>query len=281
MSSIIEVIQKRTSVRSYSDEKLDVAKKEELTDFLRHISQGPFGNALRFQMVEVPEGNESELRKLGTYSMIRGAFLYLAGAVCRGERAMEDYGYCMESVVLKATELGIGTCWLGGSLDRSVFAARIGLGPQELIPAVSPLGIPGTKSTWLVTLLGTSRGTRNRKKPEELFYKGEAGQPMDLSNFGPYHTVLESVRLAPSARNKQPWRIIKEDGRDTYHFFMDEDEGYNRSRGEIRIQNVDMGIAMCHFALSAQALSLNGRLTVESEHLEAPGLVYVASWVSK
>ena len=52
------------------------------------------------------------------------------------------------------------------------------------------------------------------------------------------------VRLAPSAVNRQPWRVVRE-GTD-YHFYLKHDKGYvSSATGDL--QKVDMGIALCHF----------------------------------
>lgn len=162
MGSIIDVIKHRTSVRSFDGRAPADAEVANLTEFLSTVDGGPFGNAVRFRIVQVRESNTRRLRKLGTYSMIRGATTYLAGAVVRGEMAMEDFGYAMEAVILHATELGRGSCRLAGSLDRSQFAAMIGLRADEVIPAVSPLGRPGGRSSPLVAAAMERHRSHNR-----------------------------------------------------------------------------------------------------------------------
>lgn len=71
---------------------------------------------------------------------------------------------------------------------------------------------------------------------------------------------LEMVRLAPSASNKQPWRIIK-DG-EGFHFYLSPSKGYSKNLG-LDIQRIDMGIAMCHFELTAKDLGLSGSWTAD------------------
>jgi len=58
------------------------------------------------------------------------------------------------------------------------------------------------------------------------------------------------VRIAPSASNKQPWRIVKIEG--AWHFFLERTKGYGdgiifKLLKLADIQRLDMGIAMCHF----------------------------------
>ena len=94
-----------------------------------------------------------------------------------------------------------------------------------------------------------------------------------------YSTVLEMVRLAPSASNRQPWRIVWGDGGECYHLFLQRTKGYRATVG-MDLQRVDMCIGMCHFELSARELGLSGRW--ESRRPDSGRLPerteYVASW---
>ncbi len=48
--------------------------------------------------------------------------------------------------------------------------------------------------------------------------------------------ILEMVRWAPSAVNKQPWRIVYKDG--TYHFYEKKDAGLDIPEGAEYIVSV-------------------------------------------
>jgi hypothetical protein len=50
--------------------------------------------------------------------------------------------------------------------------------------------------------------------------------------------------------------------------------------GEIRLQEVDMGIALCHFELAAQELEIRGSWKVAKPAFDAGTLEYVVSWVT-
>ncbi len=272
----IELIEKRTSVRAFSGLPIKKDLIEKLIKRAQENDRGPFGGSIRFQVVHVPETDFQELRRLGTYGMIRGATTYLAAAVKRAPRASVDLGYCMEAAILAATDLGLGTCWVGGTLNRSRFAELIGLGKDEILPAVAPLGYPGEKGSPLATLLGMKRGTRRRKPANELFFLGRPGTGLNMDKIGSYKKVLECVRQAPSASNRQPWRIIRESDRNVYHFFLQENGLYNNAFGEIKIQEIDMGIAMCHFELAARELGLKGAW--RTEPVVRDKYQHIASW---
>jgi nitroreductase len=138
--SIIETIRARRSCRTYSDRPIETDRLAELKASLEANTAAPFGSAIRFHLLDLNELGTDEIGPLGTYGVIRGARLFIIGAVGKGPKAMEDYGYCMEKNVLAATALGLGTCWLGGTFRRSGFARMVNLNDGELLPAISPAG---------------------------------------------------------------------------------------------------------------------------------------------
>jgi hypothetical protein len=276
IQSPIETIQKRISCRTYDGRPLDDRTKERLLAFFRENTRGPFGNALRFDLIDLTEAERAKLKSLGTYGVIKGATLFIAGAVRKGPRAMEDYGYGMERNILFATALGLGTCWLGGTLNRAGFARKIGLTPDALMPAISPVGYPADKRSL------TDRAFRfvvksDRRKPwDELFFDEKPGNPLSKRQVGAIGEALELVRIGPSASNRQPWRVVREGA--SFHFFLQRTPGYDRMTGEIRLQEVDMGIALCHFDLAAMESGIRGSWQGAKPGFDPGPLEYVVTW---
>ena len=58
-------------------------------------------------------------------AIFKGATGFIVGAAERTPKDLEDFGYLMEHVILFATDLGMGTCWLGGTFSKSRFAGKI------------------------------------------------------------------------------------------------------------------------------------------------------------
>jgi len=276
--SIIETIQIRRSCRTYRDSPVEPDKLADLKAFLESNTRAPFGSPLRFELRDFNDLEEEELRPLGTYGVIKGAKLFIIGAAGNGPRAMEDYGYCMEHNILKATALGLGTCWLGGTFRRSGFARRMNLSDGELLPAISPVGYPGGARSLTDRFFQFSAGSDQRKEWSELFSDGDPETPLSRESAGRYETPLECVRKGPSASNKQPWRIVR-DGRD-FHFTLARTPGYDKMIKEIRLQNVDMGIAMCHFELASRELGLAGSWSVRDPGAPSGGREYIATWTA-
>ena len=122
---------------------------------------------------------------------------------------LEDFGYLMEEVILFATELGLGTCWLGGTITRSSFARKIGLKDDESMPAVTATGLMDDPEQARRSLIRRVARGQQRLSWEMLFSKDRFALPLPRREAGDFATSLEMVRLAPSASNRQPWRIIK------------------------------------------------------------------------
>jgi nitroreductase len=279
MPSIIETMQQRSSTRTFSDQEIEKDKKDRLITYLISNTSGPFRSNVRFALVDALSNEKIGFKKLGTYGMIKGARIYIAGVVQRGEKAMEDFGYCMEKNILLAASLGLGACWLGGTLNRSAFAQRLHMRENEVLPAVTPLGYPKGKRSIQDTITRIVAGSKNRKAFPELFFKGSPENPLSLDECETYSLPLQCIRIAPSASNKQPWRVIKEKDRFEFHFYLDEDPKYNSIFKDIKIQNIDMGIALCHFESAAQELGLKGSLQVREPPIDAGKWEYCASWM--
>lgn len=280
MESIFKLIEKRYSVRNYSSKAIEEEKLQKIRNYLEGNRKGPLGSDVRFEIVDATDYEQAELKRLGTYGTIKGPRIFIAGAVKKSKTAMEDFGYCMEKNILMATGLGLGTCWLGGALNRSTFAQKLNAGTDELIPAVTPLGYAGDKKTLTENLVRMVAGAKNRKKPEELFFDQSTGTPLSPDSCGQYSKVLAAVRWSPSASNKQPWRIIRDTG-NSWHLFMKENTLYNNIFKEIKLQNVDMGIAMCHFELAAAELGLEGVWEIKDPPPASGELKYIVSWTAK
>ncbi len=277
-----EAIVVRRSTRNYRDDPLSRREKEALEQAIAGTA-APFGNAPRFKLITAGSGDAESLRGLGTYGFIKNPTAFIAGTVAgEGTMVLEDFGFAMELLVLHATVMGLGTCWLGGSFTRSSFAARMSLLPGEKIPAVVALGHPAEKKRMMDSLLRRSAGSDARMPRDELFFSGEFGARLSEDEAGPYEKPLQLMRLAPSASNRQPWRVVKRHG--SFHFYLARSKGYfTRNRilfGFADLQRVDMGIAMCHFQIAAQDLGLPGGWKREEslisslpEHAE-----YTATW---
>jgi nitroreductase len=283
---IAEIIRQRYSCRTYLARPIDRQLQARLADDAADLGPGPFGGRARFVLAASDGADFQALRRLGTYGFIKGATGFIIGATGDGEETLEDFGWLMERLVLMATDLGLGTCWLGGTFTKGSFARKISARPGELIPAVVSIGYAARKRRAVERLIrGGAQGDR-RLSWEQLFFAENFDAALPRQASGPYAFSLEMVRLAPSASNKQPWRVLRQ-GR-SWHFYLRRTPGYregllNRMFTQADLQRIDMGIAMCHFELTARELGLAGGWIKRDPGLEPPGNLseYSATWLSK
>lgn len=84
-------------------------------------------------------------------------------------------------------------------------------------------------------------------RAEEIAYWNSFEQPLTPDAAGKLFLPLEMICLAPSAVNKQPWRMVVMD--DVVRFYLQRSKNFDS--GKIDMQKIDMGIALCHFELMA------------------------------
>lgn len=265
--SIMEIIEERHSVRTYEGTSLSKEIVDKIEAYLDEInnSQGIFGGSVRIKLIN--SENNGEPIKLGTYGVIKGAKYYLAVVCKKGENSFEDLGYLFEKVVLFCTSLGLGTVWIGGTFNKGNFAKAMDLKEDELLPIVSPIGYESDKKSLISKVFG--KNTNKRNDFGQVFFNENFNTPLLKEEAKEYGDVLEMVRMAPSALNKQPWKILKE-GND-YHIYNDSVRDMNK---------IDIGIALCHFDLVAKEKGLNGKFKVLEGRNDSK-YKYVVSWTQQ
>lgn len=275
--SVEETVKNRNSVRTYEERPLSLQTKQNIREYMDTLSN-PFSVTVAFRLLEVKTVESS--RKLGTYGMIKGASEFIGATVMDEELALEALGYEFEKLILYATSLGLGTCWLGGTFKRSVFANAMEVKDNELFPAISPIGYSSAKMRLSDVLVRKTAKSDHRYEWNKIFYNRDFSDPLTLTDAGEYAFPLEMLRLAPSASNKQPWQIVQTE--DAYHFYKINTPGYG-NLGGLDIQRVDIGIGACHFHMAALEKGLSGRFQklMEPDILGKNNRQYIFSWIKE
>jgi nitroreductase len=269
-------IASRHSCRSFDGKALTEADRGSLQRFIDQEATDHRGEKARLFLIE-KGGDAAAPVKLGTYGMVKGASLFLAGSLPASGGCLEGYGFAFQKVILYATELGLGSCWLAGTFDRKAFSSAFDLSSSDIIPAVSPIGYEAARRTIRDGLTRAIAGSDRRKKPSELFFSQDGKSLIGAEDARRFATALEAVRLAPSASNKQPWRLQRSPA--GFRFCLKRDPGY-ASFLPMDVQRMDMGIAMCDFQLSAEASGISGAWVYEEDRSPGPeDSEYVVSWV--
>lgn len=287
MFNVENAILKRRSVRTYDKRKVDLSMRKEIMAYAEDL-ENPLGAKVTFKFLDRAADPKGE--KLGTYGIIKGAELYVGAKIHDEEYAPEALGYDFEKLVLYLTDLGLGTCWLGGTFNRGAFAEAMEVKDDEIFTIVSPVGYAADKMSLTEKIMRKGSGGDKRLPWDQLFFKAGSqdgskagfGAALTEADAGEYASVLELVRWAPSAVNRQPWRIVAEmaDGADVraFHFYQAGIKAGDSS--SVQMHRIDMGIAICHFHLAALEKGLGGKFErTEPTNIDAPeNTAYIVTW---
>lgn len=140
-----------------------------------------------------------------SYGVFRNVRNYLA---CVVDTSFPDYrekaGFYAEQFAVKATSLGLGTCFVGGTYDAS--SIKVQLRADWKILFVVVFGHPLDNERPLARLM-----TRmlHRKDPDaRSFFAGTDSEYREACDLFPWlPTALEALACAPSSLNKRPVKI--------------------------------------------------------------------------
>ena len=167
-----------------------------------------------------------------SFAMISGAMNYFVLIGRTDSRLDEEkLGYYGESIVLLATTMGLGTCWVAGTYDKN--AVNVDLKEDEEIKGIIVFGNVKPAETFKERTI-SKVVKRNYKDVKDLLSSNNSIVP---------NWVVEGVKYAskaPSAQNRQPVR-----------FFCSDDFVIAKVSGEHRCDYLDLGIAKLHFEIGA------------------------------
>ena len=248
VDSWFDAIHLRHSQRRYSGGKPD----EEIADRLDLVCNDfrPFSGA-RAVLVREP-GEDVFKGIIGSYFKVTDAPYYVAFIGDMREPTVQEVtGHLGEGIILEATALGLNTCWVGGFFRRDAVAKQIDLQNNEQVLAVTPIGYSKDE----VDRVGISTKVHKRKNLNRLIVNG------NFEGNSWTKPAIEAARLAPSAVNRQPWKLEIEEG----SIMVSAD---NRRLDFGVSRRLDCGIAMLHIELGALSTGVHGKW----EFLEHPSI---------
>lgn len=218
-----KAIEERYSVRTFSTTPLKAEDVAFLQEQLEEINQV---SGLNATFLEDGSAAFSSVRtSYGMFKDVRSLVLL------KGNPSVPDFlekaGFYGENLVLDLYDRGIGTCWVGGTFDRTVFS----IPENEQFICALLVGYPGKIALKDQVLLAR---LHKRYKPISERLTSDGDVPADIQN------GLEAVRLAPSAVNTQTPHFTYKDGVLTAGV---PEEG--------KFGLVDLGIAKSHFVQEA------------------------------
>ena len=182
------IIIKRKSIRKYKDEPFTDGE-------LKAIQSAIDGAKPLYAGINTEASllTGEEYRKAVGGLFIVQAPYYIVIKSEQKEGYLVNAGYLGQKIILRLTEMNIGTCWLGGAKSKN---------KQECADG-------GAEASALSYVISIALG-----KPAEKFREDESdASRKDIEDIASgeiekHRDVLSAARLAPSAMNKQPARYL-------------------------------------------------------------------------
>lgn len=184
---------------------------------------------------------------VGGYGKISGAAAFIAFiGNMKSNSVQEEVGYTGEGIILEASALGLGTCWVGGFFKPEVVNKLVTLQPDEKVLAVTPVGYTTNRIAFFEKLMTGFERSHHRLPLSRLV--------TDMNGFTwpeGLKASLEAARLAPSAINRQPWGFSV--GKDNVTVYVRSNvPDFSVSK------RLDCGIAMLHIEAAALKYGIKG-----------------------
>ena len=268
MQNITELIKARRSVRTFDKRRVSIEDLKKLNKFIKQTGN-PYNIHVKFKLLNA---KKQELK----CPVVSGTNLFIGVKVPCVPHAEEAVGYSFEMLLLYAQSIGLGTVWIGGTIDRPAFERAMELNGCEMMPCVSPIGYTAEKMSIRETLMRKGVKADQREAFETLFFDRSFDVPLTKEKAGKLAPLLENIRLAPSAVNHQPWRVVVDEN--AAHFYIKHGSAFKSSKAG-DMQRIDMGIALCHFALTAKEEGIDIQFGINDPGIELkPDMDYIASY---
>lgn len=216
-----EAIKKRHSVREYTNSQIESDVINELNLEIENCNNES-GLNIQLSIGEEEAFGKGIFAKMGIFKNVKN---YIAIVGKKSEDLDEKVGYYGEKIVLKATQLGLNTCWVALTYNKNKISVKID--DDEKLIIVIAIGY------------GVTNGRHRKTKSIDKLSNVNENSPKWFIN------GLKSVQLAPTARNQQRLKFILSGN-------IVEAKALFGFRTKI-----DLGIAKYHFEIGADSKDWN------------------------
>jgi len=237
---LYDYISKRKSVRKYTDEPLDIRAVSEILEFAGKAE--PLHKEIKTQIQVVSKD------EVNVFLPVRSPH-YLMMTSEPSEGYLENAGFLLQQIDLFLSSKGYGSCYVGMALPTKE-ARRMSELEYVIVLAFGKPAEP----------LHRMDPSEFRRKPlPEISNLSELIE--DIESFDAMTDMMDSVRLAPSATNGQPWFMVPDTGKIDFYCAK---PGLIKSIGYKKMNKIDMGIAICHCSLAASHAGISCKFIFET-----------------
>lgn len=217
---MLEVIEKRISRRNFKDIMLKENDVVKLNEIIENIN-----NESRLNIAVEVDAKQAFKGLTKSYGLFHGVNSAVVLKGQAGEDLFEKAGYYGEKLVLEATKLGFGTCWVGGSFDHNYFEYD-----GEEVVCIIAIGYVTKKLSIREKLIHNVLHNSDHHNNDNLKATRVITEDEKMA--------FEAIQLAPSAKNR---KVIK--------LNYIEEEVVISTINDYHFDMVDLGIAKYHFEL--------------------------------
>jgi nitroreductase len=171
-----DVIAARKSVRSYADKPVEVEKLSQILEAARQAPSWANKQCCRYIVVK----DKAKIQELasGLNGWLKHAPVIVVACADpknSGDRNgmnyfLVDVGISMQQLVLAATDMGLGTCWIG-AFDEAKIKKALEIPENIKVVAMTPLGYPTDKEGLDSIFIKTVIGAGKRKPLEDIVHQ--------------------------------------------------------------------------------------------------------------
>jgi nitroreductase len=171
----INVVESRRSIRTYLEKKVESSKIDYIIECARRSPSWANRQCWKFIIVK----DKSIIKELSKTSLINRwlknapiIVVACADPIMSGSNNGIDYfivdvSIAMEHLILAATDVGLGTCWIGGFNEDKI--KKILIIPKRIrVVSMTPLGYPSEKNGFIDKSYKFFASSKKRKNINEI-----------------------------------------------------------------------------------------------------------------
>jgi len=151
---VFKAIAERRSIRNYKNKEIEDEKLDKILESARIAPSASNHQEWKFLVVKSQETRDKLVEAAHGQKFVGQAPVTILACSTESERVMPcgqhaytvDLSIAVSFMILEATELGLGTCWLG-AYDEEKVKEILGIPDEIRVPAMFTLGYPDENPT--------------------------------------------------------------------------------------------------------------------------------------
>jgi len=184
--TIFETIEQRKSIRKFDNRSVEPEKIEKIMRAAQLAPSWRNGQCWKFIVVTEPQTKNAVIQATNVFNQSWLGKEYAIIIACgdpfrsgiRGDQRyyLVDVAIAMQNLVLAATALGLGTCWIGAFNEKKMKTV-LNVPERFRIVAISPLGYPAKRDSVVGKIARAVVSSKKRKSLNEVYSINQWEEP--------------------------------------------------------------------------------------------------------